>query len=284
MKSARWPTVESTLDQLAERAHTKGIELTRPSANAMAPNLPTRLRGDPGRLRQVLTNLIGNALKFTETGEVVVQVSKESETETHARVRFRVEDSGIGISSEAQGRLFQPFSQADGSTTRKYGGTGLGLAISKQLVALMEGQIGVESEPGKGSTFWFTVQLEKQPGDATSPNRCRPDLSGLRVLAVDDNATNRRILRHQLETWHMQAGSAAGGQEALGTLRTAARTGQPYHLAILDVQMPEMDGVTLARAIKGDSVLAGTRLIVLTSFGQAFSSAELKAADRSLSC
>jgi two-component system, sensor histidine kinase and response regulator len=221
-------TVESSLDPLAERAQTKGIEL----ASAMAPNLPTRLRGDPGRLRQVLTNLIGNALKFTETGEVVVRVSKDSETETCARLRFRVEDSGIGISSEAQGRLFQAFSQADGSTTRKYGGTGLGLAISKQLVALMEGEIGVKSEPGKGSTFWFTVQLEKQGGDTTFPETCRRDLSDFRVLAVDDNATNRRILRHQLEAWHMQAGSAAGGQEALETLRTAAEAGQPYHLAL----------------------------------------------------
>jgi PAS domain S-box-containing protein len=267
-------TVESTLEQLAERAHAKGIEF----ASAMAPDLPTRLRGDPGRLRQILTNLIGNALKFTKTGEVVVRVSKESETETHARVRFRVEDSGIGISPEAQGKLFQAFSQADGSTTRKYGGTGLGLVISKQLVALMEGQIGVESEPGKGSTFWFTVQLDKQADDATSPEARRHDLSEFRVLAVDDNATYRRILRHQLKAWQMQACSAANGQEALEKLRTAAEAGQPYHLALLDVQMPEMDGMTLARAIKSDPALPGTRLIVLTSFGQALSPAELKEA------
>jgi len=266
--------VESTLEQLAERAHGKGIEF----ASAIAADLPTRLRGDSGRLRQILTNLIGNALKFTKTGEVVVRVSKESETETHARVHFRVEDSGIGISPEAQGKLFQAFSQADGSTARKYGGTGLGLAICKQLVTLMEGQIGVESEPGKGSTFWFAVQLDKQAGDARSPGTWGRDLSNLRVLAVDDNATNCRILFHQLRAWQMQAGAAASGQEALGSLRTAAGAGQPYHLALLDLQMPEMDGLALARAIKSEPTLAGTRLIVLTSFGQALSSAELKEA------
>ena len=267
-------TVESTLEMLAESALAKGLELV----GALAPDVPSRLRGDPGRLRQILTNLIGNALKFTSKGEVVVRVSKGGETKTYAEVRFEVQDSGIGISPEIQGKLFQAFSQADGSTTRKFGGTGLGLAICKQLVTLMEGQIGVKSEPGKGSTFWFTVQLDKQAGDAKSPETCRRDLSDLSVLAVDDNATNRRILCHQLGAWQMQAGGAASGQEALGRLRTAAEAGQPYDLALLDVRMPEMDGFSLARAIKGDPALADTRLVVLTSFGQAFSPAELKAA------
>jgi two-component system, sensor histidine kinase and response regulator len=267
-------TVESMLDQVASLAHIKGIELTC----AMAPDLPTRLRGDPGRLRQILANLVGNAIKFTQKGEVVVRISKESENETHARVHFRVEDSGIGISLEAQRNLFQAFSQADSSTTRRYGGTGLGLAISKQLVALMEGQIGVESEPGKGSTFWCIVELQKQAGDATSPEYRRRDLSGLRVLAIDDNATNRGILQLQLGAWQMQAASAASGREALEGLRTAAAAGQSYHLAILDMQMPEMDGLSLAHAIKADPALSDTRLIMLSSVGQVFSSAELKAA------
>jgi two-component system, sensor histidine kinase and response regulator len=266
-------TVESMLEQAASLAHTKRIELT----SAMPPDLPTRLRGDPGRLKQILANLVGNAIKFTQKGEVVVRISKESETETHARVHFRVEDTGIGISLEAQ-RNLQAFSQADSSTTRRYGGTGLGLAISKQLVALMDGQIGVESEPGTGSTFWCTVELQKQSGDAVSPEYRRRDLSGLRVLAVDDNATNREILRLQLRAWQVQATSAASGREALESLRTAAEDSQSYHLAILDMQMPEMDGLTLARAIKGESALSDTRLIMLSSFGQSFSPAELKTA------
>src|ERR1700676_4930277 len=266
--------VGKAFDLLVEEARNKGIELTC----EITFDNSGRLRGDAGRLRQILTNLVSNAIKFTEKGKVMVRVSAINQNEMHTTVRFDVEDTGIGISAEAQGKLFQAFSQADGSTTRKYGGTGLGLAISKQLVAIMEGEIGVKSEPGKGSTFWFTVQLEKQAGNATTPEARRRDLSDLRVLVVDDNATNRRILYHQLRAWHMQAGNAASGQEALGRLQTATDAGQPYQLAILDVQMPEMDGLTLARTIKGDPALAGTRLIVLTSFGQALSPAELKEA------
>ncbi len=267
-------TVESTLDLLAELALAKNIEL----AGAIEPDVPSRLRGDPGRLRQILTNLIGNAIKFTQKGEVVVRVSIASQTETHAEVRFEVQDSGIGIPLETQGRLFQAFSQADGSTTRKYGGTGLGLAISKQLVTLMEGKIGVESEPGKGSTFWFTAQLEKQTGEVVTRHTSALDLDRLpmRVLVVDDNHTNRQILRDQIGAWKMQVESAVGGDEALDRLRAALGEGQPYDVALLDVQMPEMDGFTLAAAIKGDPALTDTRLIVLTSMGHALRSAELK--------
>ncbi len=265
-------TVEGTLDMFAERALRKHIEL----AASLPPDLPMFLRGDPGRLRQILTNLLGNALKFTKHGNVTIQLAKESETDTHAVVRFAVIDTGIGIPAEAQARLFQAFNQADNSTTRKYGGTGLGLAISKQLVTLMEGCIGVDSQPDKGSTFWFTARFEKQKEGG--PKFDHRDLLDVRVLVVDDNATNRQILRHQLFAWKIQKGSAAGGVEALELLREAAAEGHPYHLALLDMQMPEMDGLMLARAIKADPAIAETRLIILTSLGQIFSAEELQAA------
>ena len=265
--------VEGTLDMLAESAQGKQIEL----AGTILPGTPTQLRGDPGRLRQILTNLIGNAIKFTETGEVVVGVSKERETEPYAVLRFEIQDTGIGIGPEAQARLFQPFNQADGSFTRKYGGTGLGLAIAKQLVAMMHGQIGVQSQPGLGSTFWFTAQLEKQAGAAKGSERSFHDLVNFRALVVDDNAANRQILCRQILSWRMQANSAASGAEALKLLRTAAREGKPFDLALLDVQMPGMDGLTLARAIKADPAISRTRLIVLTPVGHAISAAELEA-------
>ena len=264
-------TIESTLDMLAQRAHDKGLELV----GTVAREVPIRLRGDPGRLRQILVNLIGNAIKFTEQGEVVVRVCKESETESDVLLRFYVRDTGIGISPEAQEKLFHAFTQADSSTTRKYGGTGLGLAIAKQLVAMMDGQIGVDSKADKGATFWFTARLEKQAPTVVVPEPYGRDLCQLRVLVVDDNGTNRQILRHQLTVWKMLPSTAATGQEALRMLRAAALEGRPYDLALLDVQMPEMDGLTLARSIKSDPTIAGTKLIVLTSLGQTFTAAEL---------
>ena len=263
-------TVESTLDLLSETAHGKGIEL----ACEITPNVHARMRGDAGRLRQIITNIVGNAIKFTERGEVVVRISIANQTETHATVRFEIEDTGIGISSKAQTGLFQPFSQAEESTARKYGGTGLGLAISKQLVAIMEGQIGVESESRKGSKFWFTAKLEKQLCPVM-PRETRK-VSGLRVLVVDDNTTNRQILRHQLLSWNMQPESAAGGEQALNMMREAASTGKPYALALLDFQMPEMDGLELAHAIKSDPVISATRSVMLTSHGQLLRPAELQ--------
>ena len=266
--------VEGTLEMLVGQAETKGLEL----AGSVPAEVPTRLRGDPGRLRQVLTNLVSNAIKFTERGEVIVRVSTESETDSQVELRFEVRDTGIGISPEAQSRLFQAFSQADGSTTRKYGGTGLGLAISKQLVEKMRGEIGAQSGFRKGSTFWFTVQLEKQPAAATAAAPVQHDLANVRVLIVDDNTTNRQLLHHQTTFWRMRNDSAASGLEALTALRQAVADGDPYDLAILDMFMPQMDGLMLARLIKSEPAIAGTRLIMLTSLTQQPNPEVLKAA------
>jgi signal transduction histidine kinase/AmiR/NasT family two-component response regulator len=267
-------TVESTLDMLAERAQAKGTELVM----ALPPEVPHLLRGDPGRLRQVLVNLIGNAIKFTQGGEVVVSVTRETESDNRIVLRFEVRDTGLGISTAVQAKLFQAFSQADSSTTRRYGGTGLGLAISKQLVIMMDGQIGVKSEPGKGSTFWFTAQFEKPTFDQPPVAGERDGWSNLRVLVVDDNATSRQMLRHQIFAWKLQKGSAADGHEALRVLRAAAAEGHPYDLALLDVEMPAMDGLTLARAIKADPAIASTKLIALTPPGQPLDEGEMQAA------
>jgi PAS domain S-box-containing protein len=266
--------VEGTLDMLAEKAQQKGIELV----SQIAPEAPTQLRGDPGRLRQILTNLIGNAVKFTEHGEVVVRVACREADQARVFLHFSVKDTGIGIPKKVQERLFQSFQQADTSTTRKYGGTGLGLAISRRLVELMDGEIGVDSEEGKGATFWFTIPFQRARADVKRTQREHPELFNIRVLVVDDNATNRQILRHQIFAWKMQKGSAAGGREALTLLREAAAAHVPYDIALLDMQMPEMDGLTLAREIKGDPTIAGTRLIILTSLGHHFGHAELQAA------
>jgi signal transduction histidine kinase/DNA-binding response OmpR family regulator len=266
-------TIEGTLDIVAASAFKKGLELV----NSVPIDIPSQLRGDSGRLRQILTNLIGNAIKFTDKGEVVVSVEKESESATDTVLKFCVHDTGIGITSEAQARLFGAFSQADASTTRKYGGTGLGLAIAKRLVEKMQGQIGVESRMEAGSTFWFTARLAKQVTGATPTDVWH--LAAARVLVVDDNATNRQILCQQILDWKTLAARASSGPEALRMLRTAVQEGDPYGLALLDLQMPGMDGLNLAHAIKADSLIADTRLVALTSLGQACSSEELKLAD-----
>jgi len=251
-------TVEGAVELLAQQADNKGIGL----AGFIQPDVSTLVQGDPSRLRQVLNNLISNAVKFTAHGEVTVRVTREAETDTHITLRFEVKDTGIGIPPEAQSRLFQAFSQADGSTTRKYGGTGLGLAICRQLVNMMHGQIGMDSVAGRGSTFWFTLPLEKQRGPAKPEPELLPALAQARLLVVSDNATNRQILYQQTLVWRMRSECAATGAEALTLLRAAAAS-DPYRVAIIDNQMPDMDGLMLARAIKSDAAATSVTRVVL---------------------
>jgi len=253
--------VEDVCELLAESAHKKGLELV----HGIAEDVPSDVRGDPGRLRQILINLVGNAVKFTERGEIVVRVRALERSDAAMRLRFEVQDTGVGIVPEAQPHIFNLFTQGDGSTTRRYGGTGLGLAIARQLAGMMGGEIGVASEPGKGSTFWFSARFEASGEQARAPWP-RADLRGLKALVVDDNATNREILGSQLKSWGMRAVCAPNAVQALAQLRVAAG-GERFDLAILDMMMPDMDGLALARAIKSDPALVAVRLIILTSMG-----------------
>ncbi len=249
---------------LAVKAQEKGLEF----ACAVAPDVPVFLRGDSGRLRQVLMNLAGNACKFTAEGEVAVQVDLESDTGDEVLLRFSIRDTGIGIPKDKQALLFESFRQLDTSTTRKFGGTGLGLSISKYLVEMMGGEIVVESELGKGATFWFTARLAKQPEREQNPSSNLKELVGVKMLVVDDNATNRQILNRQLEAWGVRKATAADGPTALKMLDEASKHGDPFSLAILDLQMPGMDGEALGRAIRGDEGLKETFLIMMTSLGR----------------
>ena len=250
-----YQAVEDVVQLMAPRAHAKKLEL----ACRIDDRLPAATRGDPYRLRQVLTNLLANALKFTESGEVVVAVGMNDAGQLHISVR----DTGIGISEEATKRLFAPFAQADGSTTRRFGGTGLGLAISRHLVNLMNGEIGVESTPGQGSTFWFTLPLEQAQSLPAVPYP--GELAGRRVLVVDDNATNAEILDYHAQAVGMRCATANDGLAGLQSLRQAAREGNPFELAIIDMKMPRMDGLALAAAVRNEPALAGLRIVLVTS-------------------
>jgi PAS domain S-box-containing protein len=251
-----------TLRALGLRAHEKGLEL----AYRVAPDVPERLVGDAPRLRQVIVNLVGNAIKFTERGEVLVQVEKETADDQDVTLRFLVADTGIGIPRDKQEMIFEAFSQADGSVTRQYGGTGLGLSISAELVRMMDGRISVDSEPARGSRFRFTARFGRPaPRVAGKPQRTLARLRNLRVLVVDDNTTNRRILEEVLTHWHMRPTAASGGRAALEELERAARAGRPFPLVLLDANMPEMDGFALAEEIKRRKRLAGAAIMMLTS-------------------
>ncbi len=250
--------VESTIDSFAERAQTKGLEL----ASLVEPNVPLRLRGDPGRLRQVFTNLLGNALKFTERGEVILHISRQQETDTQITIRFAVMDTGIGVSEADQQQLFQPFTQADSSTTRVYGGTGLGLGICKKIAEQMNGKIGVESQVGDGSTFWFTARFDKQMSPAPEADVDR--LLDRRILVVDDNDTCRRILRRQLERQGAICQEASDAGAAIEALRRAASRDERMDIVLLDASVRDAGSVADSDEIQTVHAIAGTRLLMLT--------------------
>jgi signal transduction histidine kinase/CheY-like chemotaxis protein len=257
--------VADVLKASALAADRKGLEL----AWIAAPEVPAALLGDPNRLRQVLTNLVGNAVKFTETGEVVVTVTVDAAEGSRSTLRFAVKDTGIGIEPDNQQRVFQAFEQADASTTRQYGGTGLGLAISRRMVEAMGGRIWIESAPGAGTTVFFTAIFDEAPAQPeTEPQRSLDDLRGITTLVIDDNATNRRILTEMTRRWGMRSNGAASGPEGLAELLSARERGEPYRLILLDETMPEMNGLEVVRRIKANPLLNGVVIMMLSSCDQ----------------
>ncbi len=261
--------VENVAELMSAQASGKRIDLM----TFVAPGIPEVMNGDSGRLRQILLNLVGNAVKFTESGSVAIQATVAINVITHAgpdgrlRVRFEVNDTGIGIDESLRERLFEPFTQADSSTSRRFGGTGLGLAICRQLVELMDGEIGCDSQTGEGSTFWFTVPLSEATMPLASPAPQRDDLAGLRVLVVDDTPLNLEIFRKQFEAWGLSVATVADAESAMIALEVAAESGKPFDLAVLDYWMPHQDGEMLGRRIRATPRLAQTKLVLATSSG-----------------
>jgi PAS domain S-box-containing protein len=267
-------TVEDAVKLLAPRADQKGLDLSC----RIAPDVPDGLVGDPGRLRQVILNLVGNAIKFTEKGEVAVDVSTAERGSDNVRLRFTVRDTGIGIPEDKQWEIFGAFVQADASTTRRYGGTGLGLTISSQLVEMMDGRMWLDSEPGKGSQFHFIARFGVAPEAVEPLAAAARDLRGLRVLVVDDNATNRQILSEILASWRMRASAVESAAAALESLRGAADRADPFDLLLTDALMPDVDGFGLARQVAGDDRLSNTKMMLLTSAGTAVVGGRVEAA------
>ncbi|HVE71716.1 MAG TPA: response regulator [Thermoanaerobaculia bacterium] len=255
------PAIEAVIDLFSDAANQKKLSL----GILFDHSLPRYVRSDAGRLRQVLTNLVGNAVKFTARGEVLVHVDLRGRHGARMTVRFAVRDTGIGIDPAVLPRLFQPFTQADASTTRRFGGTGLGLAISRQIAEALGGAMAAESRPGEGSTFWFDVPMEEASWDEQSREISLASVRGARVLVVDDNATNRRLLEHDLTAWGMKLDEAESGAEALTKLRAAASEGTAYDLVVTDMELPHMNGLVLSRLIKCDRDLAHTHIIIITS-------------------
>jgi len=253
--------VDKTAEMMALRAHDKGIEL----ACSVAPDVPTDLIGDPNRLRQVILNLIGNAIKFTNAGQVVLRVEKDPESHEPGMLRFMIADTGIGIPQDKLGLVFDSFTQADSSTTRKYGGTGLGLSISKRLVNLMGGWIWADSVPGKGSTFYFTARFGIQPSPLRIASPVEINLHGVKTLVADDNATNRLILKEALSSWGAMVTEVPGGEETLAELQRAYAAAEPYQLLLLDCRMPDINGFQVLEKINETSGMAGMTVVMLTS-------------------
>jgi PAS domain S-box-containing protein len=259
-------SLSETMKALAFRAHQKGLELIY----ELQPDVPEAVLGDPGRVRQIVVNLVGNSIKFTERGEILLSVMQEEESAEAVSLHFAVKDTGVGIPLDKQQKIFEPFSQADGSMARKYGGSGLGLTICTKLVERMHGRIWVESLPGQGSTFHFTIRLGLQSSRTARPTPLQPEeLRNLPVLIVDDNFTNRRVLQGMLNRWGMRPTAVEGGRAALQALEIAKSTGRAFPLILLDGQMPEMDGFALAELIHKDPDLVGAAIMMLTSAGHA---------------